>query len=118
MANSDTLEPAETTNAPAVIDPNVRWKVKLTDPENLGKVVFSSISENRARAYIERRYPRGSEAHLVSPAGVTESYEKERMGVHGTDVERWAAFDPSTWVRPVSVASSTTGMDEYSDQES
>jgi len=106
------------TSADLVPDATRRWKVKLTDPENMNKVVFSSISEKRARAYIERRFPRGSEAHLVSPDGVIEHYEKERSGPKGTDAERWASFDPSTWERPQTSTSATSGADEWADRES
>jgi hypothetical protein len=77
-----------------------RWRVKLSHPLERERVVFSSISEKRARAFIERRYPRGEEAFLESPEGDTESYQAERTGPHGEDAEQWAEFDLAAYVPP------------------
>lgn len=76
------------------------WKVKLSHPTHHRKVVFRSLSEKRARAFVVNRFPRGSEAYLESPDGTTEHYEAERQGHQGTDVELWQPFDPDTWIPP------------------
>jgi len=64
-----------------------RWQVKLSHPNERGRTVFTSVSESRARQHVERKYPRGSEAYLVSPDGKAESYEHERQGDYGTDAD-------------------------------
>ena len=74
------------------------FRIVLTHPNLNKRTVFRSVSEKRAKAWLERNYPRGSEAHLVTPAGDTFHYEAERAGERGVDVDQWAEFDPSTWV--------------------
>jgi len=91
------------------------FKVVLTHPSLNGRVVFRSVSERRARAWLEAHYPRGSEAHLVTPDGETHHFEAERTGERGADAEQWAEFDPSTWV-PVE-QSVPPGQDAWSDVE-
>lgn len=76
------------------------YKVKLTHPNHNQKTVFRSVDENRARAFIEKRFPRGSEAYLEHPDGTIEHYEHERQGEFGVDQPRWAPFDPSSWEAP------------------
>lgn len=77
-----------------------RFKVKLTHPLERQKTVFSSVSEKRARKFIQNRYPRGEEAYLELPDGSTESYQHEREGPHGEDMDQWTEFDPSSWIPP------------------
>jgi hypothetical protein len=84
--------------------PTERWVVRLSHPLERRKAVFSSVSEKRARAFIANRFPRGTEAYLESPAGVTESYQQERTGPYGEDVEQWAPFDPDAYKPPEEVA--------------
>lgn len=91
------------------------FKVKVTHPSLMGRTVFRSLSETRARAWVESHYPRGSEAHLVKPDGSTESYEAERTGERGADAERWGSFSPEDWV-PVE-QSAPPGQDEWADKE-
>jgi hypothetical protein len=91
------------------------WLVKLSHPNHHRKTVFRSVSENRARSFVMRRYPRGSEAYLESPQGVTESYEAERQGDMGSDVELWQAFDPDSYI-PVDV-NVPPGEAAWSDKE-
>jgi|SRR5215510_13225918 len=93
---SPTTKPADKTPSP----PTKRWQVKLTHPLERSKVVFSSVSEKRARAFVENRYPRGEEAYLESPSGKTESYQAERTGPYGEDADQWADFDPASYVPP------------------
>jgi hypothetical protein len=77
------------------------YKVILSHPDLNGRVVFRSVSESRARAWVENHFPRGSEAYLEAPDGTMESYEAERQGEHGQDADSWASFDPSEF-QPVS----------------
>jgi hypothetical protein len=95
--------------------PDEWFRVKLTHPNHNGRTVFRSLSEKRARAWLEAHYPRGSEAHLVLPGGATQSYEAERAGERGADVEAWADFDPSEWT-PTEQAP-PPGQDEWADKE-
>lgn len=111
MADTATAAPVKAPKPDAV----QFYKVTLTHPTLMGRVVFRSVSEKRAREFIERRYPRGSEAHLVTPTGDTYSYETERTGPKGTDADAWGPFDPSEWVAPE--ASVPPGQDEWSDRE-
>lgn len=91
------------------------FKVVLTHPSLNGRTVFRSLSESRARTWVQNRYPRGSEAHLVSPDGSTQAYEAERTGERGADADQWADFDPSDWV-PVE-QTPPPGQDEWADKE-
>jgi len=91
------------------------YKVRLTHPNHHRRTVFRSVSESRARAFMEKRFPRGSEAYLESPDGTTHHYEAERTGPQGTDAEQWAPFDPDTWI-PVAEAP-PPGQDEWADKE-
>lgn len=77
-----------------------RFQVRLSHPTERKKVVFSSISESRARRFIQNRYPRGSEAYLELPDGSFESYEHERAGEHGEDADQWGEFDPEAYTPP------------------
>jgi len=89
--------------------------VKMTHPQNHGRVVFRSVSEKRAKTWVENHYPRGSEAYLETPAGKTFHYEAERAGEQGADVDSWSAFDPESWVSPAQ--SAPPGQDEWADKE-
>ena len=91
------------------------YKVVLSHPNHNGKVVFRSVSEKRARAFIENRFPRGSEAHLVMPDGSTHHYEAERSGEKGQDTDRWAPFNPEDWRAPEEAV--VPGQDAWSDKE-
>jgi hypothetical protein len=91
------------------------FRVVLTHPSMNGRIVFRSLSEKRARKWVEDHFPRGSEVHLVSPAGKTESFEAERTGEHGADVPQWADFNPEDWV-PAAQAP-PPGQDEWADKE-
>src|SRR5215469_2240081 len=89
---------AKTDDAPT--PPTDRWKVRLSHPQDRKRVVFSSVSEKRARQRIVNNYPRGSEAYLEAPDGTTEHYEHERTGPYGEDADQWAPFDPETYKPP------------------
>lgn len=90
-------------------------KVILTHPKLMGQTVFRSISETRARAWLEAHYPRGSEAYLQLTNGSTEHYEAERRGENGTDADRWQPFDPADWVPAEQQA--PPGDSEWADKE-
>lgn len=90
----------KTSNKPEPTDAPGRWQVKLSHPLERKKVVFSSISENRARRFVQNRYPRGEEAYLEAPDGTTQSFQQERTGPKGEDAEQWMAFDPETYTPP------------------
>jgi ATP phosphoribosyltransferase len=73
------------------------FKVRLSVASANKRIIFRSVSEKRARAFITTRFPRGAEAYLESPDGETESYEHERAGENGVDADQWSAFDPATY---------------------
>lgn len=77
-----------------------RWSVHSTHPVDRKRRLFSSVSERRAKAWVERRCPRGEEMYLRAPTGETFSYVAERQGDNGTDAEQWVSFDPDTWIPP------------------
>lgn len=89
-------ESAKKDNGP----PSDWWQVKLSHPNERKRVVFRSVSEKRARAFITNRYPRGEEAYLEGPDGTTESYQQERAGDYGEDADQWAEFDPDNYRPP------------------
>lgn len=91
------------------------WRVRLTHHTHNKRTVFRSVSENRARAWLIGHFPRGSEAYLESPLGLTYHYEHERAGERGVDVAQWAEFDPETWV-PVE-QQVPPGQDAWADKE-
>jgi hypothetical protein len=101
--------------APTVSDKPQFYKVRLTHPSHNRKTVFRSVSPTRAQAFVENRFPRGSEAYLESPDGVTTHYEAERQGENGTDAEKWAPFDPDSW-EPVDTQS-PPGDSPWADKE-
>jgi|SRR4029077_4388209 len=98
MANDTKANDAKVSDAKP--DTPQRFKVISSFPTDLGRVLFSSISEKRARAFIVNRFPRGEEAYLELPDGSTEAYQNERTGPRGEDVELWAPFDPESWKPP------------------
>lgn len=81
-----------------------RYKVRLSHPGDRKRVVFSSVSERRARRFIQNRYPRGEEAYLEKPDGTFESYQHERSGPRGEDVDQWGEFDPESYKPPEEAA--------------
>ena len=95
---------------------DLQWfLVKLSHPALNKRVVFRSVSQNRAERFIMNRYPRGSEAYLEHPDGSTYHYETERQGDMGVDVDQWQPFDPNSWVAPETQA--PPGENVWSDKE-
>jgi hypothetical protein len=113
---ADTPTPVRTPEPVKAKKPeNEWWMVKLTHPLHSKRIVFRSMSERRAKAWVEGHYPRGSEAYLESPSGETTHYEAERTGERGGDVEAWLPFDPAEWSPPEQ--SPPPGQDEWADKE-
>lgn len=96
--------------------PTERYKVRLSHPRDNKRIVFSSVSESRARRFIANRFPRGEEAYLEGPDGTTEAFQQERTGPYGEDVEQWAAFDPEAYQPPEEAA--PPGESAWADVES
>jgi hypothetical protein len=118
MADTTTTSDkgSATTKVSAKASSPDRWQVKLSHPLERKRTVFSSVSEKRARAFLQNRYPRGEEAYLEGPDGYTESYQQERTGEHGEDAEPWQAFDPEAYVPPEEAA--PVGEAAWADVES
>jgi hypothetical protein len=91
------------------------YRVVLTHPNLNGRTVFRSVSEIRAKNWLKAHYPRGSEAHLVTPTGEAHHYEAERTGEKGADIEQWQPFDPESWT-PIE-QTPAPGQDAWSDTE-
>lgn len=79
-----------------------RFKVIVSNKMAGDRTLFSSVSEKRARAFVEQRCPRGSHFHVLSPDGSMASYEAERAtgGPQGEDVETWQPFDRDAYQAP------------------
>jgi hypothetical protein len=77
-----------------------RFKVIVSNNMAGDRVLFSSLSEARAKAWIEGHCPRGSHFFLLTPDGTMLSYEAERTGVQGADADSWSAFDRDEYQAP------------------
>jgi hypothetical protein len=79
-----------------------RYKVLVSNNTHGDRTLFSSVSENRARKYVEDRCPRGQHFFVRSPDGTDMSYEHERHtgGPQGEDVDVWQAFDRAAYQAP------------------
>ena len=84
--------------------PTERYRVRLSHPHANKRIVFSSVSEKRARRFVANRFPRGEEAYLEAPDGTTEAYQHERTGPYGEDADQWAPFDPEAYQPPEEAA--------------
>lgn len=87
----------------------------VMDSLTQNRVHFRSVSEKRARAWVEAHMPRGSDHYLQYPNGETWAYEQERTGERGADLDPWQPFDPSTYVRPEQ--GGLLAPDEWADAE-
>jgi hypothetical protein len=103
MADTPAVAKTTTTEKKKSDSPQ-RFQVRLSHPQERKRVVFSSISETRARRFIANRFPRGEEAYLEHPDGYTEAYQAERAGEHGEDEDPWAEFDPEAYRPPEEAA--------------
>jgi hypothetical protein len=92
------------------------FMVKTANPRANGRILFRSVSQKRAMAWIEQHIPRGGEFYLEAPDGSTMSYEQERTGEKGADTDQWQPYDPSTYVAPeLNQAAAGSGGDAWSD---
>jgi hypothetical protein len=79
-----------------------RYKVVVSLKTAGDRVLFSSVSEKRAKKWIEDHCPRGSHFFLLGPDGSMSSFEHERNsgGPQGEDVETWQPFDRDAYQAP------------------
>jgi hypothetical protein len=79
-----------------------RYKVIVSNSMAGDRVLYSSVSEKRARKYVEDKCPRGQHFFVLSPDGSMSSYEQERLtgGPQGEDVEAWQSFDRDAYQAP------------------
>lgn len=79
-----------------------RYKVVVSNALAGDRVLFSSVSKNRARAWVENNCPRGSHFFVLGPDGSMESYEHERHsgGPQGEDIDPWQEFDRDAYQAP------------------
>ena len=90
------LQAANVGNAPP------RYRVVVSNNMAGDRVLFSSVSQTRAKAWIEGHCPRGSHSFLLAPDGSMSSYEAERLtgGPQGEDLEAWQPFDRQAYQAP------------------
>jgi hypothetical protein len=98
--NTKTDAPSDAPQDAAPKPPTDRYKVRSSFPLDQRKQLFSTVSEARARRFISNRFPRGEEAFLEKPDGSTESFQQERTGPYGEDMDQWQPFDPDSWLPP------------------
>jgi hypothetical protein len=79
-----------------------RYKVMVSNASTGDRTLFSSVSEKRARKYVEDHCPRGSHFFVRNPDGSDWSYEHERHtgGPQGEDVDVWQPFDRDAYQAP------------------
>jgi hypothetical protein len=80
-----------------------RYRVVVSNKMSGDRVLFSSVSQTRAKKWIENHCPRGSHFFLLGPDGSTSSYEAERstgMGPNGEDIDTWQPFDREAYQAP------------------
>lgn len=79
-----------------------RFRVIVSNNMAGDRTLFSSVSEKRARNYVEDKCPRGQHFFVLSPNGDMHSYEAERLtgGPQGEDVEAWQVFDRAAYQAP------------------
>jgi hypothetical protein len=79
-----------------------RYKVLVSNATHGDRTLFSSVSQTRARKYVEQRCPRGQHFFVRDPDGNDWSYEHERHtgGPQGEDVEVWQPFDRDAYQAP------------------
>ncbi len=79
-----------------------RYRVIVSNNMAGDRVLFSSVSQKRARKWVEDHCPRGQHFFVLGPDGSMESYEAERAsgGPQGEDVEMWSEFDRDSYQAP------------------
>jgi hypothetical protein len=115
MATSTKTTRDDTGTADTASSDPQYWFVRLSHPNAHKRIVFRSVSESRARAWLTGHFPRGSEAYLQKPDGTCESHEMERAGEFGQDADKWQPFDPETYQPPEEIA--PPGESAWADKE-
>jgi hypothetical protein len=102
VALSDAEKIAAYDAAQAAASGPARFKVIVSNKLSNDRTLFSSVSEKRARLYVENRCPRGQHFFVLAPDGSMSSYEAERLtgGPQGEDVEAWQDFDRDAYQAP------------------
>jgi hypothetical protein len=79
-----------------------RYKVIVSLKTAGDRVLFSSVSEKRTKAWVENHCPRGSHFFMLAPDGSMSSYEAERAtgGPQGEDLDTWQPFDRDAYQAP------------------
>lgn len=79
-----------------------RFRVIVSNKGAGDRVLMSSVSEKRARAFVENRCPRGQHFFVLSPDGTMSTFEAERAGggPQGEDVDMWQEFDRDAYQAP------------------
>lgn len=74
------------------------YYVRISNPNANKRALFRSISEVRAKTWVETHVPHGEEVYLESPDGTTTAYHKGRLdGEYGLPVDEWQPFDPDAF---------------------
>jgi len=79
-----------------------RFEVIVSNKTAGNRILFSSVSEKRAKKWVEDHCPRGSHFFLLTPDGEMFSYEAEREsgGPRGEELEMWQPFDREAYQAP------------------
>lgn len=79
-----------------------RFRVMVSHKGTGDRTLFSSVSESRARRFVEQRCPRGSHFFVRNPDGTDWSYEHERLtgGPQGEELDAWQPFDREAYQAP------------------
>jgi hypothetical protein len=100
MSDAEKVAAFDALNAGNGNKAGPRYKVIVSNNMAGDRVLFSSVSEKRAKAWIEGHCPRGSHFFLLAPDGSMSSYEAERTGAQGEDAETWSDFDRDEYQAP------------------
>jgi hypothetical protein len=80
-----------------------RYLVKVSlKTGSADRVLFSSVSQARAKKWIEDHCPRGSHFYLENPDGSMLAYEADRAtgGPQGEDLDTWQTFNRDEYQAP------------------
>lgn len=93
-----------------------RYRVIVSNALAGDRTLFSSVSETRARKWVENNCPRGSHFFVRDPDGNDWSYEHDRHtgGPQGEDVEVWQPFDRAAYQAPT-LDAQPAGNDPWAD---
>jgi hypothetical protein len=115
-ASDDTGSFAAVKTAPKSSNAPEFYYVRVANPNANKRALFRSISESRARTWVETHVPTGEEVYLESPNGTMQSYQKGRLdGNYGLEAPEWAPFDPDQYVQASSLEA--PGQSAWADAE-